>query len=334
MRYLRLSIFLLVAPAAIVSAAGKHKTEAQADGFEGPVKSVSTTVKGTRVRWTQPAGPSLILPLYCVDCEYDRDGNRTRSGQLLPDGRFAGEIIEIVRDGHGQVIGRTHINGLDGSVSQREKDGPFGPVEESYYSTGQVGRSTKTYDANGNLADWRSFDANGQQISRSIFRTNADGQWTERATWGKNGQLKYRETYDPETDFQRFESYDESGAVAVLFTFSHNKMLSFWKASDKPNQFGDSFVANLGTNKVEGLSCRKDGTCDDSQVHYTYANSDHRFPISAEWRDASGKLLYATWCEYEFDDHHNWTKRTVWVLSPEVQTRTLLETDTRTIGYW
>jgi len=53
-----------------------------------------------------------------------------------------------------------------------------------------------------------------------------------------------------------------------------------------------------------------------------------------EWRDDSGKLKYATWCEYEFDELHNWTKRTVWVLSPEIPERTLYETDTRIITYW
>jgi hypothetical protein len=324
MRYLRLSVVLMIVPAIAALAASKPKTEAQTDGFEGPVKSVSTTVQSGHVNWMQPAGPSLAIPVFCMDCEYDADGNRTR---------FTGEIIKIVRDEQGHPIERTHINALDGSVTQREKDGPCGPVELLYFM-GLAARSTKTYDANCNLAEWLSFDANGQQVSRSTFRTNADGQWTERATWGKDGHLSYRETYDPETDFQRFESYDDSGAVRVAFTFAHNKLLTFWEAPGQPNPFGASFGGDLGNGYFDHFSCHQDGSCDVSHVHYTYANSDHRFPATIEWRDASGKLLYEAWYEYEFDEHNNWSKRTVWVLSPELQTRTLYETDTRTIAYW
>lgn len=147
--------------------------------------------------------------------------------------------------------------------------------------------------------------------------------------------MQYRESYDPETDFQRFESYDESGAVRVTFTFSHNQVQTFWEASDEANQFGDHITVDLGNGNFDMFSCHKDRACDVTHVRYTYAtNSAHRFPATAEWRDGLGKLQYATWCEYEFDDYHNWTKRTVWVLSPQIPNRTLYETDTRNITYW
>lgn len=324
---------LLMLTTLVTTAQTEHKTQAQLDHFNGPVHSVSTQTVITASKWRQPSGPSLIMPIGCMDCEYDSEGNRIRSGQERPDGTFVGENIEIVRDDHGRVIERTRI-ATDGKVIEQEKDGPFGPVEEVYF-TGPIARSTKTYDRFGNVSDWRSFDASGQQVSRSIVRTNPDGQWTERATWGEDGQLQYRETYDPETDFQRFESYDDSGAVRVTFTFSHNQVQTFWEASDEPNQFGDNIYANLGNGNFDSFSCHKQGTpCDVTHVHYTYADSAHQLPATAEWRDGLGNLQYSTWCEYQFDDQHNWTKRTVWVLSPEIPNRTLYETDTRTITYW
>ena len=69
-------------------------------------------------------------------------------------------------------------------------------------------------------------------------------------------------------------------------------------------------------------------------MRYSYADSAKRYPASAEWRDSSGNLLYATYFDYEFDDRNNWTKRTIWVVSPEIPERSLYETDTRTIAYW
>ncbi len=334
MLVLRFSLVLLILPALLASAQTERKTQAQSDQLNGPVHSVTTQVVMVPIKWSQPAGPSLIYPIFYRECEYDSEGNRIRYGQKQPDGSFVGEAVEIVRDGERHVIQRTRINAADGKVFEQEKDGPFGPVEETYFD-GPVVRSTKSYDRLGNLSEWLSFDASGQQVSRFMTRTNADGQWTERANWGKDAQLEYRETYDPETDFQRFESYDESGAVRVAFTYSHNKVQTFWEASDKPHQFGDSFTTDLEKGKMDTYTCHKDGACDVAHVQFTYANSTtHQFPTTAEWRDGAGKLLYATWCEYEFDDQHNWTKRTVWVLSPEIPERTLYETDTRVLSYW
>jgi len=334
MRPPRFPLSLLMLPALVATAQTQHKTQAQLDEFNGPVHSVSTEAVVAPIKWTQPSGLILVMPISCRDCEYDSEGNRIRAGQKQPDGTFSGENIEILRDGQGHVIQRNRINTTDGKAFEQEKDGPFGPVEEIYF-TGPIARSTKTYDQLGNVSEWLSFDANGRQVSRSIVRTNPDGQRTERATWGENSQLQYRETYDPENDFQHFESYDDSGAVRVTFTFSHNKVQTFWEASDEANQFGDSITVKLGNGNFDAFSCHKVGACDVVHVRYSYADSStHQFPTTAEWRDDSGKLQYATWCEYEFDDQRNWTKRTVWVLSPEIPERTLYETDTRIISYW
>ena len=334
MRVHSFPLLLLMLPALVAAAQTEHKTQAQIDQFSGSVHSVSTQVVMAPIKCAQPCGPSLIMSIPCRECEYDSEGNRIRAGQKWPDGTFFGENIEIVRDGQGHVIQRNRIDATDGRVIEQEKDGPFGPVEEIYF-TGSIARTTKMYDRLGNVSEWLSFDASGQQVSRSIMRTNPDGQWTERAAWGKDAQLQYRETYDPKTDFQRFESYDDSGAVRVAFTFSNNKVQTFWEASDEPHQFGDSIVTTLDNGNFGMFSCHKVGACDVAHVHYTYADSStHLFPATAEQRNDSGKLQNATWCAYEFDDQHNWTKRTVWVLSPETPERTLYETDTRIITYW
>lgn len=334
MRILRWALRLSLIVAVVAGAQEKHKTEAQTDGCEGPVRTVATHVEMAGVKWQQPGGPSLIFPVTCRDCEYDSEGYRTRSGQTIEDGRFLGENIQLTRDSLGHLIARTRVNASDGKTIEHDTMGPFGPVEETYSTDSPVARSTKTYDSLGHLSEWLSFDAAGRLVSRQTIRTNPDGQWTERATWGKNGELTYRETYDPETDFQRFESYDDSGAVKVSFTFSHDKVQTFWAASEEPNQFGSSFTSNRGHGDVDRFLCRKDSGCEVSHVHYTYADSTKRNPTSVEWYDPEGTLLYASYYKYEFDDQHNWTKRTIWVLSPDTSGHALYETDTRVIAYW
>jgi hypothetical protein len=57
-------------------------------------------------------------------------------------------------------------------------------------------------------------------------------------------------------------------------------------------------------------------------------------PLSAEWKDANGKLIYAAYYEYVFDSHGNWVRREVWIISPSHPNRTFYETDIRTITYW
>lgn len=273
-----------------------------------------------------------MVPIFCQICDYDRDGIRTRSGQITEDGKFLGEKIQIERDGEGHVVQRSRISTIDGQVFDQEKEGPFGPVE-NIYPRGPVVRTTRTYDRLGNLAELLSFNASDRRVSREMIHANADGQETERAVWGEDGQLEYRESYDPETDFRRFESFDRSGAPKVAYTFSHGKVLTFWSATDE-TQYGDSFFNGEGNGNIKSFHCRKGGDCEISRVHYTYADSTKLNPTSVEWRDSEGTLRYAAYYQYEFDDHHNWTTRTIWVLSPEIPERTLYETDTRVIGYW
>ena len=335
--------FLLLAVAA--TAQQKEKTDAEGDGFQGPVRSVSTLVERAKVKWQEPGGPTLVMPIYCEVCEYDPDGTRTRKGQITEEGKFLGENIKIVRDSEGHVIQRSRISTTDGQVFDEEKDGPFGPVENIYSMRPIVPttivRTTRIYDRLGNLAELLSFDASGQQVERDMYRTDSDGQQTEHAVWGRDGQLEYRQTYDPETDFQRFESFDSSGAPKVTYTFAHGTVLTFWSATDEPNQYGDSFSDGDGNGNFNCFHCHKGGDCEISRVRYSYANSTKHWrswwlmnPTTVERRDSEGTLRHAAYYQYEFDDHHNWTTRTIWVLSPEIPKRTLYETDTRVITYW
>ncbi len=80
-------------------------TGVQRVDLAGPVKSVSTETTRTDVVWSQPGGPTLAIPIWCQECEFDPGGNRTKFGQMI-DGGFQGEIINLLLDQEGHVTER------------------------------------------------------------------------------------------------------------------------------------------------------------------------------------------------------------------------------------
>ncbi len=61
----------------------------------GPIRSVSTREERTQIEWHQPDGPTVALPAGCPECEYDREGNRIKTGQII-DGEFRGDVVRFL----------------------------------------------------------------------------------------------------------------------------------------------------------------------------------------------------------------------------------------------
>jgi hypothetical protein len=315
-------------------------TDAQQDGLLGPVKSVSTTTTGSPVKWQQPPGPSLVMPLFCRDCTYDPDGTRTTSGQIM-DGKFYGDRTELRRDAEGHVTDRVVIGAMTDNMIRHEVMGPFGKTEETDFDpvTGKMQwQQTFSYDQYGHQRDWFTMDGDGQQQSHVVTTRDKDGTLTEQSVWDKNNRLNYQQTYDPEKDTDNFTVWDESGDMTLTRTFSHGKVISFWerpRLPDENGRFGENFTDSDDKGTVENYHCHENGQCDLSRVHYEYLDPvKKRNPTSAEWRDADGKLLYAGYCEYEVDSYGNWVRRKVYVYPSEQGDRALREEDSRTITYW
>ncbi|MGA7245859.1 MAG: hypothetical protein WBX19_21935 [Terracidiphilus sp.] len=312
----------------------KPKTDAETDWLRGPVKSVVTVSERPSVKWQQSSGPSMVMPILCHDCEYDPDGTRTLSGDVI-DGKFYGSIITLTRDANGRVTKRLVAGTPESSLSHDEIVGPWGKTEETDYQDGKIfARQLIQYDQYGHMSDWLTLDANGIQTGRTSTRSAKDGTMLERTSWIHDGELSYHETYNPETDEQNFTRYDESGNAVLTFKFAHNQVISFWEASDETPQFGQGFTSDVGENDRDTFQCTSTSQCVRSRVHFEYAGPGKLNPTTAEWRDASGNLTLGAYCKYEFDEFQNWTKRTVQVWSPDLRQRTLYETDTRTITYW
>jgi hypothetical protein len=132
----------------------------------------------------------------------------------------------------------------------------------------------------------------------------------------------------------RQQKTEQNPHVSLSWSVIGGKLASFWEPPDSLSQFGDNFNEHPSSDTAENYACHHDGKCELSRIHYDYLDPNERNPVSAEWRDADGNLRYAAYYEYEIDIFRNWTYRQVWVWTPELIERKLLETDSRTITYW
>jgi hypothetical protein len=329
-------LLLFLPPLPVFAAPDEPKSDAARFDFAGPIKSVSTTSARTDVVWSQPSGPTMIEPIYCSECELDRDGNTTKSGQLF-NGSFQGENIILTKDTGGHVIERLFENAQTKAPFRREVLGPFGKTDEYLYQGDQVqSASHYSYDQYGHLIDVLTLDPAGTQTARMLMNIDKDGNNKEEWDWGKPSEfrLHFVQTLDPKTHIETFTSFNEYGSAKLSWTFVAEKLRSYWQAPGEPPQFGDGFIEGLETDTPETYQCHSSGVCDFARVHYDYPDGKRRNPRSVEWRDAEGHLQFATYFEYELDTFGNWTQRSVWVWSTELADRKLYETDTRTLTYW
>jgi hypothetical protein len=337
MRLLRHILVLLLFLTALISCAfaqEQKRTDAQVDDLAGPVKSVSVTSTHTGIRWEQPGGPTLVVPVWCGECEYDADGNKTKSGQIF-DGRFLGETIRLVRDANGRVTDRYAENASTGEKFRHEVVGPFGNTEQTYYRNGEpYSRQTFSYDQYGNVTEFITFDSSGKQEARVHAETDKDGTLREKWAMGKDGQINWLQTFDAKTKVERWTSFNEFGDVNVTWAVGDGKLISFWKSPGSPPHYGDNFTEDAENDTWDNYDCHDERKCELFHIHREYLDPKRRNPQSAEWRDSDGNLRYAAYYEYEIDAFRNWTHRKVWVWTPALGERTLLETDSRTISYW
>ena len=311
----------------------RRQTDAQQDDLAGPVKSVATMVVQSGVQWEQPDGPTLFFPVSCRDCEYDPDGAKTRAG-TIGETSFFGENLQIDRDGKGKVIERRVIDATTGELTRDDVLGTHGITRQTAYNHGVVSSSQRFhYDEKGHLSEILSLDAKGNQSDRTNYTTTEDGVTTETTQWGQAGQMRFQQLYDPETDTDTITTFDDAGAIKLFLLAVQGRVTSFWARSSE-RQFGDSIAFFKGGGNAESTHCHADGKCDRFLIHYEYSDHPQRNPGSAEWRDASGNLLYAVYYEYEMDQYRNWTHRKVWVIGPNQPERSLYEEDSRIIVYW
>src|SRR5229473_7408938 len=300
-------------------------TDARNDGLFGPVWSVSTRQETQQVDWGQKDAKAAVLGIACWECAYDREGNRIKSGGIV-DGEFHGELIRIIRDESGRVIERIGEN-YRGEVVSRAVLGRHGTTEELEYRDGRLySRVTRNYDANGHLSEFHHYDENGELFENSVSTSDAGGNNKEEWDYGRNGSfsLHFAQTYDPKTDIWTFTNFNEDGSAKVTITTQNSKVLSYWQQQTGEEQvFGSGFFLDRVGKEQQSFSCHPDGSCDRITSHFSGEVGDQVSRV--EWHDPAGALRLSFEYEYQLDPFGNWTKRTVWVCSPELGERKLCE---------
>jgi hypothetical protein len=310
------------------------RTEAEADGLTGPVKSVSTVVQMSQLNWVQPNGPALLFSVRCRECAYTADGYRTRFGEMT-DGHFTGQTRAISRDSEGRVADILATDAQTAQPVHHTVFGTYGAVEDTAYSLGKVvQQETFRYDADGHRIDAITVDGAGEVIRRTVSNFSKNGTFEDDTVWGKDQHVENRGSYDYTTGEQHYTTYDESGNVQEQWSVAHGQVTSYWEPPDTSRIFEVSFQDPNDRANAKVWSCHGSGICEVSHVHYAYADAAKRNPSSAEWRDAGERLLHGVYYTYTFDQKGNWTHREVSAWNSELGTRTLYETDDRVIAYW
>lgn len=333
MRSLPIVFFLITIGAGSATGQKTAQTEAEQDGLNGLVHSVDL-IDQTILSKIDPLGAWVVQIIPVGSVEYERQGYRMKVGKEDANGEFQGQITELLRDADGRIIEKTIKASPSQDLLEHDLYGPFGVVKSTLFAWGKPTSSqTISYDQLGNVLDDSRVDGDGKPMVRTLYRRNSKGAWTERTMWIQ-GVLHSFETYDPDSDFQRYEQYDHSGDVMTTFTYSHGRVLAYWSASADPKG-GTPLINNLDNGDTSTTFCHNEGrNCDGRIRHAVYQDTAKHNPIMTEIRSDDGKLLDRAFYEYQLDEHRNWTTRRVWVQAGEQGERTLYETDSRTISYW
>ena len=308
-------------------------TEARSEGLLGPVRSVSAKQELQQIDWGQKDAKAGIIGVSCYECEFDVSGNRIRSGQIL-DGVFNGDVIRIIYDETGKIKEKIHIDS-NSEVKIREVWGPHGVIEQIGYENGQpILQFTANYDANGHMAESRSYDGGGMVTASRFCTSDVSGENREEWDYGPDGsfQLHLVYTSDSKSGISTFENFDENGSLLVAIVGVGEKLLSYWQRAKETPVFGTNFFMDPVGRTQESYSCRPDGTCDEITSYF--ADEATHQVSRVEWHDPFHVLRLSFDYEYQLDQFGNWTTRTVWVWTPELGDRKLAERDSRTITYW
>lgn len=329
MRIPVVTIFFFTVAAIPVLASSKKSTDAELDGFKGAVKSVSTEREVVSHNWPrEPDGPAIIYPAACDVCEYGEEGNAVLRGQNWETG-FVGEKIHHVRDENGKVSQQI-VENEKGELVRNIIIGPLGKTEEEFYLHGVLqSRNRYSYDPDGNIVEWLTYDAHGVQTARTTATFEEQGTVTEQFDYGPKNKflLHFRQSYDPETEVQIFTNYNEDGTVRLTFTAKGERVVSYWQLPSDKHELGSTvcFKSGCDSHNLDGSAFRTVTTVEDG---------GRRNPRRIELRDDTDQPEMAADYEYEFDGHGNWTKRSVWVWTRESGERQLVEIDSRTLSYW
>lgn len=331
-RRVALILWLLLATPLLGSG---RKSQAEVMGFAGPIESVSTAVQTFMEEPAQPDG-LVIYPLFCGECEFDRDGNQVRSG-WLDNGHFSGNVKREILDGLGKVQEEVWEN-EKGEVMSRHvyANGPAGRTQDDSYLDGKLFKTTTfAYDGRGNIIEADLYTPDGTLESRHWSTFDERDNELESVSEGP-GDIYYDviRTYNPKTGhLESFTSLNRDGSMRLWLRVNDYTVLSFWQQPGDERTYGSGicFAEDDGAER----DCREynwDGTY--TLTHSTFTDKSKRNPVKATLYGTDHQVVMEADYDYELNAFGNWTRRTVWVWTRESGGRKLLEKDACILTYY
>lgn len=172
----------------VCSASAQRKTDREAAGLKGAVKSVRLESATRTTADGKTVASARILRSVSV---YDEQGNRVESTSFKHDGSVLSKT-SYHRDAQGNSV----LTAYDG-------DGKF------------MRKTVQLVNSQGKFVGFIFFGANGELQQRSVETRGSNGRLSEEAVYDANGKILYRKvfSYDGEGKQTDYAVYDASGNI-------------------------------------------------------------------------------------------------------------------------
>lgn len=322
-------LFVSVAISAFSAGQGRHRVrECENYELQGPIHTQRATVKMLNEK---PPGKHLIVVQNTPEAwlVFGPAGDLIERGELDESGKVQ-RLVREKQDAEGETI--------ESTVSYPDKTLHY-EVERSKSSSGitetttlldgkPFSRQVTSFNAETGEGESKSFDKNGEEVSRIIsHRTPLTREAEFR---GKDGKFIYHTFRRIDDQGQLIESvcFDPEGRVMSDLRFKDQVLTSWWQ-DPKCDCTNGAWVDPGGVPIF--YSTTQAGRLLKSVTHY--AKLDHEIEDD-EVYDENDLLLDRIAYTYERDHHGNWIRRIASMLDVKTGAMIPIREDVRTLTYY
>lgn len=304
-------------------------------GFEGPVRSVATTVQNMNAD-PRPVGKrALQVGMSAEWYSFDESGNCIeRSAAATPSGIGVVSKRSVKADG---TVVWTDSRGNATETRRRVTTLANGSREVTYYTDSKIqSREITRFDDEDRVVAFRIYDGEGRLTSdeETVFEPE-----TEMTTWklyDQSGRIISHEQTRVPNDHARFDrwNYEPDGKLAWHVSLNeYGELLTFWYAPGFQPKVSSS--DSLGICRPKLCVSYKFDERGHLEKHIQHTSGEGNLePNSEEHYNAEGQLDERVDIKYTRDDYGNWTSRSLFVWDPASNQVVEVERDLRKIEYY
>jgi hypothetical protein len=319
---------------ALAQTGEQPSTERRNNGFEGPVKSVLTTVE-PRNPDPRPSGKRTlgggVGPQWMV---FDVAGTRIEQGTAA-DATHVVEISKRLVKPDGAEVW-TDSSGTSTESTKQETNLTDGSREVKYFTNSKlVTREITRMDEHGKVIAQRNFNEKGRLTSEESTSIDSNGETNTFKMYDDAGLGLHhitRVTRDPER-FDRSE-YAPNGRLAWSLSLNeYGELLSYYYSPGYKPKFSSSDSLGICRPKLcVSYKFDEQGKLEKHVQHTPeYGNLE---PTSEEHYNSVGVMDEKVELKYTRDTHGNWTQRSLMVWDPSSNQMIEVERDIRIIEYY